>query len=70
MFCCLVGFFTATIWGNGFKLKEGCCRLDARNKFFTVGVVTHGHRLLREVIDAPSVGAFKAKLEGILSSLI
>lgn len=52
------------------NLKEGCFRLDVRNKIFTMGVMNYRHRLLREVIDAPSLGTFKVSLEGILSNLI
>ncbi|KFM07518.1 hypothetical protein AS27_14724, partial [Aptenodytes forsteri] len=55
---------------NGFKLKEGRFRLDIRKKFFTVRVVTHWHRLPREVVDAPSLEVFKARLEGALSNLV
>lgn len=35
-----------------------------------MGVVNHGCRLLREVIDASSLGTFKVRLEDILSNLI
>ncbi|KFQ30513.1 hypothetical protein N332_01589, partial [Mesitornis unicolor] len=55
---------------NGFKLEEGRFRLDIRQKFFTVRVVRHWHRLPREAVDAPSLEAFKAKLDGALSSLV
>ena len=39
-------------------------------KFFTVRVVRHWTRLLREVVDAPSLEVFKASLDGALSNLI
>jgi len=53
-----------------FKLKEGSFRLDMRNKFFTVRVVRHWHRLPREVVDLPSLETFKTRLDGALSNLI
>ena len=56
--------------GNGFKLKEGRFSLDIRKKFFTVRVVRHWNRLPSEVVDAPSVEAFKARLHGALSNLV
>ena len=57
--------------GNGFKLKEGRCRLDIRKKtFFTVWVVRHWDRLSREAVDAPSLAVFKARLDGPLSNLV
>lgn len=48
---------------NGFKLKKGRFRLDTRKKVFTVGLVSHWHRLPRDVVDALS-------LDGALSNLI
>ena len=56
--------------GNGFKLEEGRFRLDIRKKFFTVRVVRHWNGLSSEVVDAPSQGAFKARLDGALSNLV
>ena len=56
--------------GNGFNLKEGRFRLDIRKKVFTVRVVKHWHRLPREVVNAPSLETFKARLDGALSNLI
>ena len=55
---------------NSFKLKEGRFRSDIRKKFFAVRVVRHWTRLPREVVDAPSLKVFKARLNGALSNLI
>ncbi|KFZ63251.1 hypothetical protein N321_01649, partial [Antrostomus carolinensis] len=55
---------------SGFKLREGRYRLDIRKKFFTQRVVRHWNRLPRETVDAPSLEAFKARLDGALGSLI
>ena len=40
---------------------DGRFTLDTRRKFFTQRVLTHWKRLPREVVDASSMGAFKAK---------
>ena len=53
--------------GNGFKLGQGRFKLDIRKKFFTQRVVIHWNRLPK---DAPSLEAFKARLDVALGSLV
>ena len=56
--------------GNGFKLRQGRFRLDIRKKFFTQRVLTHWNMLPKEVVDAPSLDALKARLDVALGSLV
>ena len=56
--------------GNSFKLRQGRFRLDIRRKFFTQGMVKHWNRLPKEVVDAPSLESFKARLDVALGSLV
>jgi len=56
--------------GNSFKLGQGRFRLDTRKKFFPQRVVTHWNRLPKEAVDAPSLEAFKARLDVALGSLV
>ena len=54
--------------GSGLKLRRG--RLDTGRKFFTQRVVMHWNRLPKEVVDAPSLEIFKARLDVALGSLV
>ena len=56
--------------GNGFKLRQGRFRLDIRRKFFTQSVAKHWNMLPKEVLDAPSLEAFKTWLDVALSSFV
>ncbi|KFV03252.1 hypothetical protein N340_14075, partial [Tauraco erythrolophus] len=55
---------------NGFKLKEGRFRLDIRKRFFTQRVVRQWNRLAKEVVAAPSLEVFKARLDEALGNLV
>ncbi|KFO72537.1 hypothetical protein N303_09583, partial [Cuculus canorus] len=54
----------------GEGLEKGRFRLDIRKDFFTMRVVRHWKRLPGEVVAAPSLEVFKARLDGALGSLI
>jgi len=55
---------------NGFKLGQGRFRLDIRRKLFTQRVGIQWNRLPKEVVDAPSLEAFKVRLAVALGSLV
>ena len=51
-------------------MKEGAFRLGVGRKFLTERVVRCWNRLPIEVVDAPSLEVFKARLDGMLGSLV
>jgi len=55
---------------DGFKLRESSIRLDRRKTFYMIRVVKHWNRLLGEVVEAPTLGTFKVRLDRALSNLI
>jgi len=55
---------------NGFKLRECRFRRDIRKNFFTMRVVKHWNRWLREAVEAPSLETFKARSDGALSNVV
>ena len=44
--------------------------MDIKGMFFTKKVVRCHNRLPRDVVDAPSLEVFKARLDGALCSLV
>ena len=44
--------------------------MGIRKIFFTVSMVRHWNRLLRQVVDAPSLETFKVRMDQALSILI
>lgn len=53
--------------GNGMKQLQGKYRLDIREKFFTVGVVSHWNRLPGILVTSPSPSDFKKCLDDAFS---
>ncbi|KAK4831663.1 hypothetical protein QYF61_018630 [Mycteria americana] len=53
-----------------FKAAPGRFRLDMRKHFFTKRVVKHWNRLPKEVVDAPSLSAFKGHLDNALNNML
>ncbi|KGL80450.1 hypothetical protein N309_09378, partial [Tinamus guttatus] len=51
---------------NGHKLKHQKFHRNRRKNFLTVRVTEHWNRLLREVVESPSLEIFKTHLDTVL----
>jgi len=56
--------------GNVFKLRQRRLMLNIKRKFFPPRLVMHWNTLSKEVVDVPSLEAFKARLDVTLGSLV
>ncbi|KFP64712.1 hypothetical protein N322_13524, partial [Cariama cristata] len=55
---------------HGLKLLQGRFGLDIRKNFFTIRVVKHWNGLPWDVVDSPSLEAFKKRLDVALQDVV
>lgn len=58
------------VHGNDSKLQQKRFRAHIRKHFFSGRVVKHWNRLSREVVEAPSLAAFKRYLDNVLNNML
>lgn len=61
---------TDRMHGNSSKLPQERFKQDIRKHFFTGRVVKSWNRLLKELIDAPSLSLFKRHLDNALNNML
>lgn len=61
---------STTTWGNGLKLCQGKFRSDIRNTFYSMRVVMHWNRPLKEMVDSLSLEASKKPADVALRGMV
>jgi len=56
--------------GNKHKMKHRKFQLNMWKNFFPLRMTEHWNRLPREVMESPSLGIFKTRLDAVLCSLL
>jgi len=56
--------------GNGLQMHQGRFRLEIRKNFFTGRVVRHWTRLLRAVVESPSLEGLKDRVDVALGDMV